>query len=114
MQDIKDELTESMDDAVELASVVVSGWSGHLDIMVRPGYMAIVITCGPVRLWMKVPYDSSLITVYYPVNRYTESCDIEHEDKLAEDFTMIESSDTELLREDIMRWIRIHLVMRCL
>lgn len=113
MQAIKDELTESMDDAVELASVVVSAWSGHLDAMVRPGYLALAITCGPVRLWMKVPYDSTIITVYYPVNSYAESCDIEHEDKLSEDFTMIESSDTELLRADIMRWIRTHLVMWC-
>lgn len=113
MQDIKDELTKSMDDAVELASAVVADWSGHGDVMFRSGYMAIVITCGPVRLWMKVPYDSSLITVYYPVNPYVESCDIEHEDTLSEDFTMIESSDTELLRADIMRWIRTHLVMWC-
>ncbi|QIG78297.1 hypothetical protein HWD15_gp02 [Bifidobacterium phage BadAargau2] len=114
MQAIKDELTESMDDAVELASAVVADWSGHMDVTVRPEYMAIVVTCGPVRLWIKAPYGSSLITAYFPVSGYAESCDIEHENKLGEYFTMIQSSDMEQLRYDIMNWIRVRLVMSCL
>ena len=110
MDSISIENADRLNEVLGFAGKEASFNDGHVDVVFEREYMAIVITCGIARVWVKVPYVGSILTVYYPVSGYMNRCDIGHEDDMGEFFTMFESSDKEQLFQDISRWFKNHLL----
>lgn len=101
--------TDKLNDALKLAGRIAHSWDAHVDVMFEHEYMAMVVTRDITRLWIKVPYIGSILTVYYPVSGYMNCCDIGHEDDMGEFFTTVESSDKEQLFWDMEHWFKDHL-----
>ncbi len=110
MQAIKDTLTKSMDDAVEIASDIVSEWNGTVNVVAHMTFIAVIMNVGRFHVWIRVPYQSTKVTVYYPSNGYAPFYDITNHNELGKEFTLEGANDKERITNDIDTWLTLRLL----
>lgn len=110
MRAIKDELTKSMDDAVEIASDIVGEWNGTVNVVSHMNFIAVIMNVGRFHIWMKVPYLSTKVTVYYPANGYAPFYDIMNRNELGKEFILENATDKERITDDIDTWFTLRML----